>query len=99
MPAGVLESTGKSLQSRIRGEIKADPPGAPALYEAALAIDSREKLVEFFERNPEPTPAELKQLLKIIKKVLQVLRFLASILQRQVDALSESPFACHAIPA
>ncbi len=67
---GALESTGKSLQLRVRGAIMPDSPGEQALHQVVLTIDSREKLIQLFEGEPEPMPRELKQLLKVIKKVL-----------------------------
>lgn len=85
---GFLESTGKSLQFRIKGEIKPDPPGEPALHEVVLAIDTREKLIQLFERNREPTAWELKQVLKLIKKVLGQYR---SALLRVAKVLPHDP--------
>jgi hypothetical protein len=67
---GVIDSTSKSLQLTITGGNKPDIFGGQPPSNVVLAIDTREKLIQLFEQQPEPTPSELKQLLKMINGVL-----------------------------
>ena len=67
---GVLDSTGKSIRLHLTGESKTTGLGAENPHEAVLAIDSREKLIQLFAVQPEPTTSELKQLLIAINGLL-----------------------------
>jgi hypothetical protein len=67
---GVLDSVGKSLQQHVPGGITRERFGGQPPHSAVLAIDTREKLEQLFAGQPEPTPSEIRQILKLINGIL-----------------------------
>lgn len=65
----ILDAVGNSVHLAVANEIKRESCTRPPLSSNPLAINTREALIRLFKDQPEPSPSEVKEVLRVIDAV------------------------------